>query len=268
MVLSPISNQKYRDHIVGLVREYQGSTKDLFPAVPPLSPDFTRLLPDENVTSIIAKASDWIDLGSDDPVISRVSRQVLNVEVAYAAFCGVSTVILPPLFRGDSTSPKSAAVSRYADAVTRIIAVGPYLQLLMPLPMDNQKQTSIANSTLVALAKGQSSDTASDSLSPWDAWHNVRSACRYSAKLAIGKSNMLPIILSAELLIFVSTHDTTSIAVTHCAISMVCRAAEAPVYADFIFCSKSRRSSRAIEGASIPFVPLHQTPTTSLDCDL
>src|SRR5438034_11778787 len=63
--------------------------------IPPLSPGDSPLTPDESISHLVAVSSSWIDLCSPDPLIADVSRQVLMLEIAYAAFCGVSFAIIP-----------------------------------------------------------------------------------------------------------------------------------------------------------------------------
>src|SRR4029450_2938330 len=65
------------------------------PILPPLTPKDTGLFPCATVNTYTAVISPWIDLGSSNPIISSISRQVLNVEINYANFCGVRSIVIP-----------------------------------------------------------------------------------------------------------------------------------------------------------------------------
>ncbi|EDN02978.1 hypothetical protein HCAG_00842 [Histoplasma mississippiense (nom. inval.)] len=96
--------------------------------VPPLSPEDTFLTPNESTSQLVGVTSPWIDLCSPDPLIADISRQVLNLEVAYAAFCGVSFVIIPGprLHHGNV---HGEGLMYYARAVQDILNIGLYIQV-------------------------------------------------------------------------------------------------------------------------------------------
>ena len=205
------------------------------PTISSLSPDDTPLAPGDIVPHLLAFVSPWLDLCSPDPVVYNVSRQVLELEVAYAAFCGVGNIILP--------SPKlhhgklhNQGVTQYAYAVQEALKLAQYIQLSIILPMmddpdqdSDEVEGSLANQArpkYVGLSDGQSQqnsleftreswrdtdrddDGASirrkrsarfDFFGTWDAWNVIRTLCRYNARLFVGKDRTIsPLLLSTS----------------------------------------------------------------------
>ncbi|GAM88580.1 hypothetical protein ANO11243_066140 [Dothideomycetidae sp. 11243] len=186
MITTPITNAVFREHVEQALMDPSN------PLVSCLSPEYTSLSPNSSTSSLIGVVSPWVDVASSNPRVALISRQVLNMEVAFAAFCGISNVLLPPLFRGKKHIDHQS-VSRYTRAVASATAIGPYLQLLVPFPMDDQvsyPQNSHVDS--LSVVSGPSSNElrneesrTSDPLTSWDAWNLVRATCNYHAKLAI-----------------------------------------------------------------------------------
>lgn len=197
MMTSPITNSTYHTHVLELVDAYysrllNGTDPESipFPLLPPLTPDFTTLTPDESITSLLATTSPWIDVGSPDSVVAHVSLQVLNQEIAYAAFCGVNNVII-------DGPQKASNVSQYARAIASALGSGPYLQLHIALPMDGRtSKDSGSESTHLAsrvrpIFVGEAQDQHQDWLASWDAWELIRSVCKYHTRLSVGMLNDL-----------------------------------------------------------------------------
>ncbi|KAF4549144.1 PRMT5 TIM barrel domain-containing protein [Elsinoe fawcettii] len=204
MITTPVTNAAFREHVQQLMKDCtipdgtQGVTE--FPVVPSLGPSFSTLHPTDAISSMIAVISPWADVTSPDPLVAHVSRQVVSVEIAYAAFCGLSNVILPPLCRaGVPTNP--ATVSAYSEMVSRSLSIGPYLQIIVPFPMDDQKIApedigpSLESTPRSTNGKSEPVE-ATDILSPWDSWNHVRSTCDYASKLSI--SLTIPRLLPNE----------------------------------------------------------------------
>ena len=154
-----------------------------------LSPADSQLTPDSSISSIIGVASSWIDPGSPDPIIADVSHQVLRLELAYAAFCGVSYVIVP----GPRVN-SSCDVAAYARAILDGLSQGPYMQLYVwtsthPDPSQTADQVgdlaSFARREYVVAQERDEDPT--DLLSTWQAWDQVRTICEYSTRLSLGK---------------------------------------------------------------------------------
>lgn len=156
--------------------------------VKPLEPADTLLTPDDSISSIVGLTSSWIDLGSPDPIIADVSRQVLSLELAYAAFCGVSYVIV----HGPRTH-KSADVAAYARAVLDGLNQGPYMQLYIwtrthPGSQDSRELVGdLASFARREYIVSHESDEGCESdFRTWQDWDTVRSLCKYSTRLHLG----------------------------------------------------------------------------------
>ncbi|MBA7492659.1 hypothetical protein ES702_03209 [subsurface metagenome] len=156
--------------------------------VKPLEPADTHLTPDDAISSIVGLTSSWIDLSSPDPIIADVSRQVLSLELAYAAFCGVSYIIVYGP-RNDS----SADVAAYARAILDGLNQGPYMQLYVwththPETSDSREKVgdlaSFARREFVA--SHESNEGSKDDFRTWQDWDIVRSICKYSTRLNLG----------------------------------------------------------------------------------
>lgn len=193
------------------------------PIIPSLSPFDTPLAPHESMSQLLAVASPWIDLSSPDPVIYNLSRQVLELEVAYAAFCGIGNIILPAprLHHGKLHGD---GITRYAYAIQEALNIGLYIQLSVTLPMmDNPSEDdAIDQKSLAARARGkymglsedsdeeksaelseergQSLDSGSrsgtkatkfDFFGTWDAWNVIRTVCKYNNRLFVGKNRII-----------------------------------------------------------------------------
>ena len=72
--------------------EADGATAD--PIIEALTPNDSVLIPHGSISQLIAISSSWLDLASADSIIADVSRQAFNLEIAYAAFCGISQVLV------------------------------------------------------------------------------------------------------------------------------------------------------------------------------
>ncbi|GMG05886.1 unnamed protein product [Aspergillus oryzae] len=159
-----------------------GTTQNTRPLViPPLAPSDTHLTPNEAMTQIVGVTSSWIDLCSPDPLIADISRQVLMLEVAYAAFCGIGYLLIP----GPKLHHKgmhSEGVVYYARAIQDAINVGPYIQFNIWLGAVDNPDLEIdemgdlaplaREEFLVNLDEGQA--PKEDPFGTWEAWDTVR----------------------------------------------------------------------------------------------
>lgn len=216
-VLATVSN-----HITEL--EMNPGTQLPIPTIPSLSPVDTPLAPGDIVPHLLAVVSPWLDLCSPDPVVYGISRQVLQLEVSYAAFCGIGNIILPsPMLPHGKLNGEG--VAQYAYAIQEALKIAQYIQLSIMLPMmddpeqdsvelegslaseartkymglyDGHSQTNPTESTRENLREiGQNDDGASirrkrsarfDFFGSWDAWNVIRTLCTYSARLFVGKN--------------------------------------------------------------------------------
>jgi type II protein arginine methyltransferase len=155
-----------------------------------LTPADTSLVPSDFFAQLICITSPWIDLCSPDPVVADVSRQVLNLEIAYAAFCGVMHVMIPSpkLHRGVDTE----GLNTYARAVQEALNTGSYLQIHISLPMIDGSEEEDLIGDLATLRREEtpmvSNEVAKKEdvlLGTWDAWNLIRTVCKYSSRLSI-----------------------------------------------------------------------------------
>ena len=170
--------------------------------IPPLSPDDSPLTPNESINQLVAVTSSWIDLCSQDPLIADISRQILTLEIAYAAFCGVSFVIIPGP-RLQHGSLHAEGLMYYARAIQDILSVGPYIQIHIWLQMvDNPDVVADEMGDLAPFARAEflgyvedGRPSKVDLFGTWDAWDVVRKICKYHSRLFVGKNkNVSPYV--------------------------------------------------------------------------
>ncbi|TDZ23481.1 Protein arginine N-methyltransferase skb1 [Colletotrichum orbiculare MAFF 240422] len=191
-VTTPITNKHFHFRVRELVSNHLLNAEEAGASlaeavVPPLTPEDTSLFPSHAVTTYIAYASPWIDLASPDPVIASVSRQVLNLEIAYANFCGVRSIVVPGLRRDASKGPGNQGVAQYARAIQEALTIGSRLNFIVHLPMYREPDLEEAVellSTLSSVPHGDGKENI-DIYSAWDSWHAVRSLCEYSVRLFV-----------------------------------------------------------------------------------
>ncbi|KAI9722059.1 MAG: hypothetical protein M1812_002019 [Candelaria pacifica] len=209
MLTTPITTPYFHSRVLSLLssNSYQSSTVSLdslqnqqAPILPPLSPVDTPLTPSDTISQLLAVASPWIDLCSPDPLIANISRQVLNLEIAYAAFCGVGNVIIHgPKTRRGQTYAGGLAV--YARAILEALNVGSYLQIQILLPIadshaldEDDEMGSLGPLAREEYMKKKDNGTDKHELfASWDAWHVIRTVCKYHSRLFVALS--LPAIL-------------------------------------------------------------------------
>ena len=161
--------------------------------IPPLSPADTDLNACEAANQIIAKTSPWLDLCSTDPLVAEISKQILELEIAYAAFCGCTYVLIPgPTFLTHQRC--QAGLMQFSRAIQQALTKSPFMQLYVWWPMiDHPENDVVYMGDLTRFARtehgGKNFDGGNrglDLYGTWDAWNVVRSFCRYNARLSIG----------------------------------------------------------------------------------
>jgi len=175
-------------------------TKNASPVViPPLTPADTPLTPDDSISQIIGVSSSWIDLTSPDPIIADISRQVLNLELAYAAFCGITYLLIPgPCLRGHGTS--DSGIAQYARVIMDALSQAPYVQLYIWQPIiDHSGDLVREMGDLTPFTRQQFLDEEDleqqqrlDLFGTWEAWDIIRSICKYHSRLGVGKHINVP----------------------------------------------------------------------------
>lgn len=207
MLTSPITTPHFHSRVLALLstslshhsttsEEDITRTKNASPVtIPPLTPADTPLTPDETISQIIGVASSWIDLCSPDPIIADISRQVLQLELAYAAFCGVTYVLIPgPRLCGQGVS--ETGVVQYGRVILDALSQGPFMQLYLWLPMiDHSDDQANEMGDLAPFARQQFLDQEEtdtkrlDVFGTWEAWDMIRSICKYPSRLCVGKQH-------------------------------------------------------------------------------
>ena len=192
MLTAPITTSNFHERVLAL---FDSLDPDSAPTISALTMDDTDLTPDEMTSHLLALVSPWIDLCSPDPVIYNISRQVLHLEIAYAAFCGVTNVIVPgpKLHHGDI---EGEGVVQYAYSVQEILNIGMFVQVHIRLHMIDDPEAfgenmgddlgSRARLKYVNLSTCDPKPKA-DVFGTWDAWNIIRSTCNYNARLFVGK---------------------------------------------------------------------------------
>lgn len=165
------------------------------PIIGALSSVDTPLGPAETVSQLLGIISPWIDLCSPDPLIYGISRQVLELEVSYAAFCGLGNVLIPGprLHHGKKYGD---GLMQYALAIQDTLGASNYLQIEIQLPMVDYAdvEKDLGTDSLAYLAReeyvgapGSSKAKKSDVFGSWDAWNMIRVVCKHNPRLFVGE---------------------------------------------------------------------------------
>lgn len=209
MLTTPITTSHFHSRVLSLLSshlsslnppDYDGvgtratsyNTKAV--TVPPLTPADTPLTPNETISQVVGITSSWIDLCSPDPLIAEISRQVLMLEVAYAAFCGISYLIIPgPKLQHGGLH--SEGLIYYARAIQEALSIAPYIQFHIWLKMiDNPELESTEMGDLAPFARSEFLETSDDGparidlFGTWDAWEIIRTTCKHHSRLLVGKA--------------------------------------------------------------------------------
>ena len=202
MITTSITNANFQSRVVGTVSnafvdpapgtEAQSDGSPLL--IPPLSAEDTELKPADFNARLLGFTSSWIDLCSPDPVIADVSRQVLHMEVAYAAFCGLGSVFVagPRLYHDDAATQ---GLAPYALAIEQALPMGANLSLSCVFSMVDdpsaQEPCILAGMTRPEFLDNIEAERPRkvDNFGTWDAWSFVRIICSHSSRLFAGQSN-------------------------------------------------------------------------------
>lgn len=159
------------------------------PIVPPLTTDDTTLFPGTYTGGQVAYSSPWIDLCSPNHVVASISRQVLNLEVSYANFCGVRNIIIPGPRRDSLEAGNSQGINQYARAIQEAFLLGTRVNLIIHISM--YREPGLDEQVPLLSAPEDSESKAGenqeiDLFSAWDSWNTIRSACEYDSRLLVG----------------------------------------------------------------------------------
>lgn len=204
---TPVTNNHFKSRIFELVSSHlavlekggESATSIVTagrpdPIIPPLTPEDTGLFPSAAVNTYTAYISPWIDLSSSNPLIANISRQVLNLEVNYANFCGVKNIVIPGPAQDASKGRGNQGLAQYSRAVQEALTIGSRLTFLLHVPMYREPVVGSSIETLSSLDAGKASEAQTgeiDLFTTWDSWNHVRSVCEYNPRLFVGKDIMI-----------------------------------------------------------------------------
>jgi protein arginine N-methyltransferase 5 len=210
MLTAPITTPAFQSRVLSLLSSHLSNLEAPSPdvsgtmgtsentrslSIPPLTVADSDLTPNESMSNVVAVSSSWIDLCSPDPLIANISRQVLLLEVAYAAFCGVSYVVIPgPRLHHDGLHAEG--VPYFARAIQEAMSTAPYIHMHVWLRMiDNPDLESTEMGDLAPFARADcvrewppTGPSRVDLFGTWDAWNVIRTVCKYHSRLLVGKN--------------------------------------------------------------------------------
>jgi protein arginine N-methyltransferase 5 len=201
MLTTPITTPYFHSRVLALLSSHlseldqlESSTRNAPPApiIPPLGPVDTPLTPCDTVSQLIGYTSSWIDLCSPDPLVANISRQVLNLEVAYASFCGIGNLIIPgPKLHRDQFS-QSNGVAQYARTIQEVLSIGSFMNMSIHMAMDDRKDTrpreemgDLSPFSREEYFDDSAKESQVDLFASWDAWNLIRDVCKYNSRLSV-----------------------------------------------------------------------------------
>lgn len=238
MITTYITNANFRTRIEQATSGAHADNKaHLY--IPSLDAEEVNIHPGEHIPQVIAFTSAWIDLDSEDPLFAHVSRQVLAHELEYAAFCGVSTVVIE--------GPKRKTnVAQYAQIIHTTLLKGSYTQIHVHLPMTEGEGVATSNGEVY------------EEFSMWDVWNTIRTVCKYNARLSLGTYPTPPELCCQSLTSSFSTPHSCCATLPPSRESLVRRTYPHSPYPLIHFLPQPQRLSRFLKCTSRPAYPLHE----------
>ncbi|KIH89218.1 protein arginine N-methyltransferase 5 [Sporothrix brasiliensis 5110] len=191
---APITTKHFRDRVIALQKSYLANVaaRDLTaderanpslpgPTIPTLTDEDTTLFPGPNITSIVAYCSPWIDLYSAHPLVANLSRQALNLEVSYASFCGVRSIVIP----GPRADADPKRVAQYGRAIKEALRLAAQIGIVIHLPMYREPGLEETGDSLSGPDAYPAGSEEIDIYSAWDTWHSIRTMCDYEPRLFV-----------------------------------------------------------------------------------
>ena len=138
-------------------------------------------------------ASDWIELDSPDEGLRFDSEVALRQEVAYAAYLGFTTLVLPPPRYRENTADYARAInSAFASAgQPSVISISVRIPIFDPAAL--QPNPSTASTFVNVTEHGPPTlqtvhGTTGDLGATWEMWDVIRNACTYSTRLSLSET--------------------------------------------------------------------------------
>ncbi|KAI2616296.1 Skb1 methyltransferase [Hypoxylon sp. NC1633] len=193
-VTTPITNRHFRERVTQLAFDFVNVTGSMLigtdPIVQPLTTDDTTLFPGSFTSGLVAWSSPWIDLCSHNLIISSISRQVLNLEVSYASFCGIRTIIVPGPIQDSVRAGSGHGIAQYARAIQEALSISTRVNIVIEVPMYRElglEKKASSWSLFFDMNRGKMAAAKHeiDPFSSWDSWHIIRSVCGYNSRLLV-----------------------------------------------------------------------------------
>ncbi|GMF04917.1 unnamed protein product [Ambrosiozyma monospora] len=167
-VILPITNNRYKENCKSSFKKFKDSQSHNLSELNVPHPSLTEvnILTGSHIQNTVGLLSSWIELDSDDVLINEFSLQVLNNEVSYAKFVGLSTLLIAPPI--DLTH-----LPIFTSNLNTILNRYPSITISISLPICEEVQVN---------SKGESIPII-DHLSTWDMWNTIRIQCNYSSNL-------------------------------------------------------------------------------------
>ncbi|KAF3483168.1 arginine N-methyltransferase HSL7 [Arthroderma uncinatum] len=210
MLTTPVTTPHFQSRVLSLLSSHLSSSRQpvqdptgtFFTSrntsplkIPSFTTADTNLRPDGANSHVVAVSSRWIDLCSPDPLIADISRQVLLLELAYAAFCGAHYALIhgPRLHHGNLHGD---GLIYYARAIQEVLNTAPYIRVNIWLPVvDSPELETNEMGDLSPFARREYLDNSQPEVSPkldifgtWDAWNIIRKVCKYHTRLVVALS--------------------------------------------------------------------------------
>lgn len=116
---------------------------------------------------------------------------MLKLEIAYAAFCGITNIVIASPATG-----KDAI--KFAFAIRHSLTLSPHVQLHILVSFDSRCQVgedeehgSTLTTSIHDYNCANSVSQEKPQLSSWIFWNTIRSVCKYSSRLSVGKRGVL-----------------------------------------------------------------------------
>ncbi|CCH42201.1 hypothetical protein BN7_1745 [Wickerhamomyces ciferrii] len=164
-VLLSITNAHYREKSR---KVFQKAKRLVDITIPSPSLTDVNIFAGPHVQNTIGLLSSWIELESEDELISEFSKQVMIKELEYAKFIGINHLIMAPPKNLIKLANYSKSVNDALDITqTHNITISISLPLCEEITEDSFRFQPI------------------DSLSTWDMWNSIRTSCDYNQRLKI-----------------------------------------------------------------------------------